>query len=97
MSARSSCSCSSSASDRGQDLGQDTALREWKKIGGKTLHGLRSAFRDWAAETGEDHVLAELSLGHAAGDVTIRSYRRTDLLEQRRDLLERWAEAIRKS
>lgn len=81
----------------GAPLGQDTALRAWKAVGGATLHGLRSAFRDWAAETGEEHTLAELSLGHAGGDVTIRSYRRSDLLEQRRDLLNRWAEVIRKA
>ena len=57
-------------------------------------HGFRSSFRDWAAETAEDGTLAEVSLAHAVGTKTIRAYQRSDLLEQRRGLMTRWAEMI---
>ena len=54
-------------------------------------HGLRSTFRDWAAEKGYDHVLAELALAHTVGSEVERAYRRTDLIEKRRAMLEDWA------
>jgi integrase len=54
-------------------------------------HGLRSTFRDWAAEQGVDHVLAELALAHKVGSTVERAYRRTDLVEKRREVLEKWA------
>lgn len=50
-------------------------------------HGLRSTFRDWAAENGYDHVLAELALAHDVGSETHRAYRRTDALERRRKMM----------
>ncbi len=58
-------------------------------------HGLRSTFRDWAAEKGYDHVQAELALAHAVGSEVERAYRRTDLLERRRQMLEDWAGFVR--
>ncbi|WP_226550771.1 tyrosine-type recombinase/integrase [Celeribacter naphthalenivorans] len=54
-------------------------------------HGLRSTFRVWAAENGVDHIQAELALAHTVGSEVERAYRRTDMVEQRRALLERWA------
>lgn len=55
-------------------------------------HGFRSSFRDWVAEaTNTPHDVAETALGHTVGGAVERSYRRTDFLEQRRALLERWA------
>lgn len=53
-------------------------------------HGLRSTFRDWAAETGVDHVVAEMALAHHVGSTVERAYRRSDLVEKRRDVLEAW-------
>lgn len=50
-------------------------------------HGLRSTFRDWAAEQGYDHVQAELALAHDVGSETHRAYRRTDALERRRKMM----------
>ena len=58
---------------------------------GITIHGFRSTFRDWAAEMGQDRDLAEMALGHAVGNHVERSYRRTDLLEKRRALMQEWA------
>ncbi len=58
-------------------------------------HGFRSSFRDWLAETtNAPYEVAETCLGHATGGAVERSYRRTDFLEQRRVLLERWANHV---
>lgn len=55
-------------------------------------HGFRSSFRDWAAEaTNTPPDVAEMALGHVTGGAVERAYRRTDYLEQRRALMERWA------
>ena len=54
-------------------------------------HGLRSSFRDWAAETGKDHTMAELALAHTVGNEVERAYRRTDMVERRRELLVDWS------
>ncbi len=55
-------------------------------------HGFRSSFRDWVAEsTNTPHDVAETALGHTVGGKVERSYRRTDFLEQRRAVMERWA------
>lgn len=59
-----------------------------------TMHGFRSTFRDWAAETGQDRVLAEKSLMHATGNEVEQAYQRSDLLEQRRPLMQKWADTI---
>ena len=55
-----------------------------------TVHGLRSTFRDWCAVRGVQRELAELALAHAVGSEVERAYRRSDLLDQRRKLMERW-------
>ncbi len=60
-------------------------------------HGFRSSFRDWVAEaTNTPHDVAETALGHTVGGAVERSYRRTDFLEQRRALMERWAPRFRR-
>lgn len=58
---------------------------------GVTVHGFRSTFRDWAAETGQDRDLAEMALAHTVGGDVERRYRRTDLLDMRRALATAWA------
>ena len=58
-------------------------------------HGFRSSFRDWAAETtNTPREVAETALGHTVGGSVERAYRRTDFLEQRRALMERWASQL---
>lgn len=58
-------------------------------------HGFRSSFRDWTAEaTNTPREVAETCLGHVAGGAVERAYRRTDFLEQRRALMERWAASL---
>jgi integrase len=57
-----------------------------------TPHGFRSAFRDWAAEqTAFPREVAEMALSHAVGDQVEAAYRRGDLREKRRKLMEAWA------
>ena len=55
-----------------------------------TVHGLRSSFRDWAAETGKPRELAEAALAHVVGGVEA-AYFRSDLFERRRRLMDQWA------
>lgn len=57
-----------------------------------TVHGFRSAFRDWAGEeTSFPREVAEAALAHVVGDETERAYRRGDALEKRRKLMAAWA------
>lgn len=60
-----------------------------------TIHGFRSSFRDWAAETtNAPHAVMELCLAHAVGSAVKQAYARSDLLAKRRALMERWAEFV---
>ena len=54
-------------------------------------HGLRSTFRDWASERGFDRDMAEIALAHTVGSDVERAYRRSDMLERRRQMMEAWA------
>jgi hypothetical protein len=57
-----------------------------------TVHGFRSAFRDWAAEqTGFTHEVCEMALAHTIGNKAEAAYRRGDLFAKRRKLMEAWA------
>jgi hypothetical protein len=60
--------------------------------GNLTTHGFRSSFRDWAAErTDFPSELAEMALAHAVGDKVEAAYRRGDLFEKRRQLMDAWS------
>jgi integrase len=57
-----------------------------------TAHGFRSSFRDFAAErTAFPAEIAELSLAHTVGTAVERAYRRSDLFDKRRKLMDAWA------
>ncbi|QWC57470.1 DUF4102 domain-containing protein [Erythrobacter sp. 3-20A1M] len=57
-----------------------------------TVHGFRSGFRDWAAEcTGYAHEVAEMALAHTIENKVERAYRRGDLFDKRRRLMDDWA------
>ena len=59
------------------------------------MHGFRSSFRVWAAEvSGFSSDLAEQALAHSVGSQLERAYQRSDLLEQRRGLMEAWGQYI---
>jgi integrase len=60
-----------------------------------TVHGFRSSFRDWVSEeTGFAGELAEMQLAHEVGDAVEQAYRRGDMLERRRPLMEAWEEYL---
>jgi len=59
---------------------------------GITTHGFRSTFRDWAAEqTNYPREVAEMALAHSVSDKVEAAYRRGDLFDKRRLLMESWA------
>ena len=58
-------------------------------------HGLRSSFRDWAAERTEyPSDMAEIALAHKVGSDVERAYRRGDMLEKRRAMMEAWSQFL---
>jgi integrase len=60
-------------------------------FGSVTPHGFRSAFRDWASEsTSFAHQVAEMALAHVIADKTEAAYRRGDLMDKRRALMNAW-------
>lgn len=57
-----------------------------------TVHGFRSTFRDWVSERTEfPGEIAEAALGHVIGDKTEAAYRRGDVLDRRRVMMDKWA------
>jgi integrase len=78
---------------RGRPLSPMTILAllkrmEWADL---TAHGFRSTFRDWAAEvTDHDRDVVEMALAHAIGSKVEAAYRRGDLMEKRRKLMDDW-------
>ena len=57
-----------------------------------TVHGFRASFRDWAAEcTAYPHEVCEMALAHTIANKAEAAYRRGDLFEKRRRLMEEWA------
>lgn len=57
-------------------------------------HGLRSTFRQWAAEQGYPRDMAEIALAHFIGSEVERAYQRSDMLERRRDMMAAWARFV---
>jgi integrase len=59
-------------------------------------HGLRSTFRDWAAERTEyPRDMAEIALAHTVGSEVERAYRRSDMVEKRRAMMAAWGRFLR--
>jgi integrase len=58
---------------------------------GLTVHGFRSSFRDWVSEeTDHSPEVAEMALAHTIGNKVEQAYRRGNLLERRRQLMQDW-------
>jgi integrase len=79
---------------RGRPLSTNAFLAMLKRMGRDdlTAHGFRSTFRDWAAErTNYPRDVAEMALAHAIGDKVEAAYRRGDLFEKRKRMMEDWA------
>ncbi len=77
---------------RGRPMHDMTIAAPLKRMGVScTVHGFRSTFRDWAAErTAFPREIAEMCLAHEVGSAVERAYRRSDLFDKRRDLMEQW-------
>ena len=78
------------------DMALTVFLRKHKAISDTlgrfaTAHGYRSSFTDWASESGYPQNQAEIALAHTQKDQVKAAYHRTDLLEQRRPMMENWA------
>ena len=78
-------------------LGKPLAVRTlWRvmrgmKVGDATVHGFRSAFRDWAAErTNFPNEVCEAALAHSVVNKVEAAYRRGDLFDKRRKLMDAW-------
>lgn len=68
------------------------ALLDRMEIHDATVHGFRSSFRTWGEErTSYPHIVLEMALAHKVDDKVVRTYRRTDLLEKRRRLMDEWS------
>lgn len=65
------------------------------KLGHFTVHGMRSAFRDYMGEmTDHPETVVEQALAHQVGDATVRAYRRGDVFLKRRLVMRDWANFI---
>jgi integrase len=77
------------------EMAMEMVLRRMK-VEGATVHGFRSAFRDWAAEcTNFANEVCEAALAHVIENKAEAAYRRGDLFEKRRKLMEAWADYCR--
>ena len=57
-----------------------------------TVHGMRSSFKDWVSETTTyANEVSEMALGHSISSKVEAAYRRGNLLEKRRQLMEDWS------
>src|SRR6516225_3320590 len=77
----------------GQSLTDGTLTALLHRLGHDvTVHGFRSAFRDWCGDTTSfAHDLVEAALAHAIENKTEAAYRRSDALERRRTLMQAWS------
>jgi integrase len=81
-------------SRRGAGLGPAAMSNVLARMGrgDVTVHGFRSALRDWAAErTNYANHIVEQVLAHAIGNAVEKAYRRSDLFDKRRQLMDAWA------
>lgn len=78
------------------DMTMTKALRD-EGVTGATVHGFRSTFTDWAAETTNfPKEVADKALAHKLPNQVEAAYRRTDFFEKRRSLMALWAEYLDK-
>ena len=75
------------------DMTLTKVLRDTGLAGRATVHGFRSSFRDWCADTGKPREIAEAALAHTVGGVE-GAYFRSDLFERRRRLMDQWAQYV---
>lgn len=77
------------------NMSMQKCLRVLEKDQVATVHGFRSAFRDWAGDrTTFQREVMEAALAHSVGDKAEQAYRRSDALEKRRKLMDAWSNYI---
>lgn len=78
----------------GTPISQSTVLKCLRKCTTKpiTMHGMRSTFSDWCAQHNKNFLVSEKCLMHQVGGKVFCAYQRDDLLEQRHELLQEWAD-----
>ena len=83
-------------SQRGKPLTDSTISKLLRENNiGCVPHGMRSSFRDWAAEcTDVPREIAEHAIAHVEGTASEIAYRRTDFFERRRMLMQQWADYV---
>ena len=80
---------------RGRRLGDATLSLLLRRLEMPCVpHGMRSSFRDWCSETGVAREVAEASLAHVVKNKVEAAYARSDLLEQRREVMEGWSDYL---
>lgn len=84
------------SSQGGGNVAERTVLNRLKSFTDRavTLHGMRSTFSDWCARNEKNFVISEKCLMHAVGNRVFQAYQRDDLLEQRRKLMQEWADFL---
>jgi integrase len=79
------------------DMTLSAVVRRMEDRPAATPHGFRSTFRDWVSErTAYPGDMAEMALAHAIGSKVEAAYRRGDMFERRRRLMEDWAAFLAK-
>ena len=83
-------------SPTGRPLSDNTMSKLLRELGIDAVpHGFRSSFRDWAAEcSNAPREVCELALAHVNSDRVEAAYRRSDLFERRRNLMDAWAQYL---
>ena len=83
---------------QGRPLSDMTFTQLLRRVGlseSTTAHGMRTAFRMWSAEkTRASWAACEAALAHRVGDSVAQSYMRSDMLDERRGLMESWGEYV---
>ncbi|MNS83027.1 Prophage CP4-57 integrase [compost metagenome] len=82
---------------RGQPASNMIGLMQMRRMGQGhfTVHGFRSSFRDWCAEcTSVPREVAEMALAHAIENRVEAAYRRGDLFNKRKELMQKWADYL---
>ena len=85
-----------SVMSNGRPLSENAFPKLFKELGiGAVPHGLRTSFRTWAAEhSGASWAAIEMSLSHSVGDAVTAAYFRTELLEERAQLMQGWGDYL---
>ena len=83
-------------SPTGRVLSDSTLSKLLRELGIDAVpYGFRSSFRDWSAEkTDAPREVCELALAHVNGDRVEAAYRRSDLFERRRALMQDWSDYL---